>query len=131
MIESATLPTADAVALLRATAREHLEGDPVLLQDIQRHLSALRLQAARVQSPTLRRLMDIEIGCVKTVLRGFSIVRVDPVGTLATAQRALDEVRARCSRGEYAEAAGYGRSALEDLVQNLGGAQRPPLSASS
>jgi len=68
---------ATAASLLRATAREIIEGDPVLIQDLQVHLSALRLQAAQVSNARLRRLMAIEIGCAENVLRGFSIVRVD------------------------------------------------------
>ena len=119
-------PCAAPAALLRATSREHLEGDPILLQDIQVHLSALRLQVAQIKSPTLRRLIAIEIGCVESVLRSFSVVRVDPVGTLATAERALAEVRAYCGRGEWAEGAGYARSALESVVQDLGGPAVPP-----
>lgn len=59
--------------------RERLEGDTILLQDLQAYLEALRGQAAHVQSPTLRGLMLIELGCIQTVLRGFSIVREDPL----------------------------------------------------
>jgi hypothetical protein len=69
---------AHAASLLRATAREIVEGDPVLLQDLRVHLSALRLQVAHVTSPALRRLMAIEIGCAESVLRPFSIVRNAP-----------------------------------------------------
>lgn len=113
---------ASAAALLRATTREHLEGDPVLLQDLQAHLSALRLQVAHVTSPTLRRLMAVEIGCAEGVLRRFSIVRSDPVEALSTAVRASTEITAYAERQEYAEGCGYAESALARLVELLGGA---------
>jgi hypothetical protein len=69
---------ASAAALLRATSREHIEGDTVLIEDIQLHLNALRLQATRISSPMLRATMSAEIGCAEQVLRHFFIVRSDP-----------------------------------------------------
>lgn len=57
--------------------REHLEGDPSILQDLTRHLEALERQAARVPAETLRRCMGIELACVRNALRRFTIVRED------------------------------------------------------
>ncbi len=120
---SSPSPTAaSAESLLRATAREHLEGDPVLLQDLQAHLSALRLQAAHCATTSLRRLMAVEIGCIETVLRRFSVVRVearDLPGVRANAESALAEVRAYAARQEYAYATGYAESALERIISFL------------
>ena len=130
MTDISTGRAASAAALLRATTREHLEGDPVLLQDLQTHFSALRLQVARVTNPTLRQLMVTEIGCAEQVLRRFSIVRVDPVDALAEAERALAAVRAYSARMEYAEGLGYAKSALASVVQSLGGPPMPPRSRS-
>lgn len=55
--------------------REHIEGRPEDLQDLERHLSALRLQAAHCSTPTLRQLMAIEVGLAEACLRRFTIVR--------------------------------------------------------
>lgn len=50
---------------------------------------------------------------------------------LANAERALNDVRAYQARREYAEGLGYARSALERIVESLGGTHAPPLSSAS
>lgn len=79
--------------------REYLEGDTILLQDLQAHLEALLRQAAHVTNRTLRGLMLIELGCIQTVLRGFVVVRTEvPQDAL---ERCLEAVRPYCADGDY------------------------------
>jgi hypothetical protein len=106
--------------------REHVEGSAEILQDIERHLQALRGMAAHITRPTLRRLMGIEISLTEADLRRFLIVRTDPC-VLAGAERARADVRDYVARRQYTEGLGYAKSALARVVQDLGGAPMPPL----
>ena len=68
---------APAATLPHTPPREHIEGDPTIIEDLTRHLEALQRQAAAVSNGTLRACMAVEIGCAKAVLRRFAIVRAD------------------------------------------------------
>ena len=57
--------------------RERLEGDPLILEDLTRHLEAIERQAARVPSETLRRCMGIELASARNALRRFVVVQED------------------------------------------------------